>query len=116
MTIHHRNLQRLAIEMYEVKNNLCPLPVREIFNSNVHAYDLRNKKTWEQSNVRTVFYGTETVRYGGPKIWDILPSELKVSKSLEEFKSKVKLWKPVGCTCRICKIYISDLGFVDKIS
>ena len=30
-TIHHRNLQRLATEMYKVKNNLCPEFMNEIF-------------------------------------------------------------------------------------
>ena len=31
MTIHQRNLQKLAIEMYQIKNNLCPIPMKEIF-------------------------------------------------------------------------------------
>ena len=26
ITIHHRNIQKLAIEMYKIKNNLSPLP------------------------------------------------------------------------------------------
>ena len=30
-TIHERNLQRLATEMYKVKHNLSPKPVQEIF-------------------------------------------------------------------------------------
>ena len=113
MTIHHKNLQKLATLMYQVKNNLCPILVRDIFNSNIHSYNLRNKKFWEVSNVRTVTYGTETVRYRGPKIWDITPNDIKVSTSLAEFKSKFKPWKPIGCTCRLCRNYIADLGFID---
>ena len=31
-TIHEKNVQRLAILMYKVKNGLCPIPVQEIFN------------------------------------------------------------------------------------
>ena len=30
VTIHHRNLQRLAIEMFKVKNNLSPTPFQKI--------------------------------------------------------------------------------------
>ena len=30
-TIHERNLQKLAIEMYKVKNNLCPKPFQDLF-------------------------------------------------------------------------------------
>ena len=40
MTIHHRNLQKLAIEMYKIKNNLCPMPMKEIFRDCVNTYDL----------------------------------------------------------------------------
>ena len=31
ITIHHRNLQRLAIEMYKIYNHLSPLPMQELF-------------------------------------------------------------------------------------
>ena len=113
MTIHHKNLQKLATIMFQVKNNLCPIPVKNIFDSNIHSYDLRNKKSWEVNNVRTVTYGTETVSFRGPKIWDITPNDIKASATLAEFKSKIKLWKPVGCTCRLCKTYIADLGFIN---
>ena len=42
VTIHQGNLQKLAIEMFKIKNNLAPLPVKEIFNENLGKYDLRN--------------------------------------------------------------------------
>ena len=73
---------------------------------------LRTQRLWKVPNVRTVKYGTETMRYIGPKTWDILPKSIKLSKSLTEFKRKVKLWKPEECTCRLCKIYITNLGFL----
>ena len=31
MTAHHRNLQKLATEMYKINNNLSPVPMQEIF-------------------------------------------------------------------------------------
>ena len=31
-TIHERNLQKLEIEMYKVKNNLCPEPFQDLFS------------------------------------------------------------------------------------
>ena len=31
VTIHHKNLQKLATEMFKVKNKLSPTPVIEIF-------------------------------------------------------------------------------------
>ena len=113
ITIHHRNLQKLAIEMFKIKNNLSPPLMKKIFNENSNTYDLRDKRWWEPTNVRTVHNGTETVTYRGPKTWDMVPQDIKDSVSLAEFKSKIKLWEPNGCTCRLCKTFIPQLGFID---
>ena len=67
----------------------------------------------KQSRVRTVAYGTETIRYRGPKTWDMLPHIIKDSKTLSEFKAKIKLWQPKDCTCRLCKTFIPELGFIN---
>ena len=107
-TIHERNLQ---IEMYKVKNNLTPTLVQELFIQG-NLQNLQNEKDWEIPKVRTVNNGIETIRYRGPKTWDLVPNEIKTSKSLSEFKIKIKAWKPQGCTCRLCKLYICNLGFL----
>ena len=109
VTVHHKNLQRLATEMYKIKHHLSPLPMQELFTEKVHQHDLRNKRSWETFNVRTVKYGTETIRHMGPKTWDIVPPEIKESKSLLEFKQKSKRWIPNECTCRLC-----NLGFLEN--
>ena len=38
--IHDRNLQRLAVEMYKVKNNISPLPMQEPFSKQFQVYNL----------------------------------------------------------------------------
>ena len=113
VTIHHRNLQKLALEMYKVKNDLTPLPVREIFKEYPNQYHLRNKRCWEIPKTRTMLFGTETIRYRGLKTWEILPDDIKFSKNLKEFKRRVRKWKPEGCTCRLCQIFIPELGYLN---
>ena len=110
--IHHRNLQKLVTEMYKVKNNLSPSIMNHVFEEQHIPYGLRNDRTWASSNIRTVYNGTETISFRGPKTWQLLPDNIKESKSLYDFKKKVRKWKPEGCTCRLCKIFISDLGFL----
>ena len=75
-------------------------------------YYLRSESAFELSNIRTVHYGRDTVSYMGPKIWGKIPSDIKDSSSLAEFKRKIKCWKPEGCECRICKTFIHNLGFI----
>ena len=112
VAVHQRNLRKLAIEMFKVKHNLSPLPMQELFAEHANTYDLRNKRSWELPNTRTATCGTETIRYRGPKTWDLLPNDLKESESLEIFKRKIKNWKPLGCECRLCKTYVFNLGFI----
>ena len=72
MTIHHRNIQKLAIEMFKIKKNLSSPLMKKIFTENTNTYDLREKRCWESTNVRTVHYGTETISYRRPKTWDMV--------------------------------------------
>ena len=90
VTIHQRNLQKLATEMYKAKNNISPLPMQELFNTQDIPHNLRYKRYWEVPRTRTVCYGTETIRYRGPQTWELLPTDIKDAKSLSEFKNKNK--------------------------
>ena len=93
--------------MYKVKHDICPLPFRKLFDPSQ-----RGNTEWVLPKVRTVNNGLETIRYRGPKTWELVPKEIRESKSLAIFKHKIKDWKPVGCNCRLCKTYIKDLGYI----
>ena len=111
-TIHDRNLQKLAVEMYKVINKISPEPMQALFDRLDDSPNLRNNNDFEIPKVRTVNNGIETIRYRGPITWELVPPGIKQSKSLSEFKERIKKWKPEGCTCRLCKTYISNLGFL----
>ena len=113
VTVHQRNLQRLAIEMYKVKNKTAPLPFQEIFEDQKYSREIRGGRSWEVPKVRTVAYGTESIRYRGPATWELIPEEIKKSESLTEFKKKIKSWKATNCACRLCKTFVPNLGFID---
>ena len=49
----------------------------------------------------------------GPKIWYIIPKEIRDSENLEHFKNKIKKWIPDKCPCHICRNYIQNVGFID---
>ena len=111
-SIHDRNLQKLAIEMFKVKNNLTPNFMNSIFPISNNPYNLRNDTYFKTDNIRTTSYGSETLSFRGPKTWALIPQDIRNSTNLNEFKAKIKKWKPVGCMCRICKIYVPNLGFI----
>ena len=112
VSIHHRNLRKLATEMYKVKNNLAPAFMKELFKEQLAGYNLRKHDSWLPSNIRTTQWGLETIAYRGPKIWEILPANIKESNNFNNFKENIRNWKPQGCKCRLCKTYIHDVGYI----
>ena len=111
-TIHNKNIQLLATELFKVKNGLSPPFMNEIFVENAqHYYDLRKKNEFKRNNVKTVYNGTETLTFLGPRIWEIVPDYIKKSNSFEEFKLKINLWNPENCLGRLCKRFLPQVGF-----
>ena len=69
---------------------LSPEILREIFVSKTSSYSLRRNDTFEKRKVHSVYHGTESLSFLGPKIWDLVPGELKQSETLYSFKLKKK--------------------------
>jgi len=113
VTIHHRNIHSLAIELYKSKNNLSPDIIKEVFlNREYQGPNLRSQMDFYAPLVKTVYKGEDSLRYLGPLIWNIMPTELKYSTSLHIFKNEIKKWIPNNCPCRLCKNYVQGLGYV----
>ena len=112
ISIHNKNLQVIATELYKVHNGLAPDIMNDIFKIRETTYNLRKEAAFSTRRVKSVQYGLETISILGPKIWDMLPKNIKDSESVEIFKLKVKLWKPEKCPCRLCKVYLPNLGFI----
>ena len=112
VTIHHRNIRTLAIETFKVLHWLSPPLLNEVFVERNCNYNLRGNNFLNRRRVNSVRYGTESVSFLGPKIWDILPKDIKNSATLNAFKEKIKNWVPQECPCRICKTYVSQVGFI----
>ena len=112
VTIHHINLQTLAYEIFKVKNNMAPELLTEIFPQKESNYSLRNNTALQGRSIKTVMYGSETIPSLGPKIWDILPTELKRIVSPTLFENKIREWAPKNCPRRLCKTYVQNIGFL----
>ena len=90
VSIHTRNLQMLATEMIKVYRSMHPPIFSELFRRRDICYNLRSNSNFAVSNVTSVFHGSESISYLGPKIWDIVPSELKQLTCLNAFIKGLK--------------------------
>ena len=98
VTIHQRNLQILATEIFKVKNSLTPEIMTEVLEIKEPHYNLRSEAShFKRENVKSAHYGIQSMRHLGPKIWNMVPQNIRESSSLNQFKSLIKFWKPNTC-------------------
>ena len=112
VTVHQRNLQIFATEMYKMINGLSPDIMQDICETKSNYYNTRNTPTFSSRNIKTVRYGLKTISYMAPKIWDLVPKEMKQVTTVNEFKTKIKIWKLENCPCRLCRSDLSQIGFI----
>ena len=82
-TVHHRNIQSLAIELFKVKVNLSNTIMDDILQTRTLPYNLRSNTDFAR-----IF-------------------------NLNIFKNKIRKWEPKECLCNLCQSYVSNLGFVN---
>ena len=73
---------------------------------------IRSLVSYPLVNTLSVHYGLQSVRYIGPKIWELVPNNIKYCDSLSKFRKLIKSWRLESCPCRLCKTYIAHLGFI----
>ena len=69
---------------------MSPEIMNEVFKqwSNPH-YNLRHASQFSVNPIHSVYNGTESASYLGPKILEQIPSEIRNRKSLEDFKREI---------------------------
>ena len=113
MSIHHRNIRLLSIELYKVKHNLSNQVMSELSNLWNINYDFRSQTDLELGPIYTSAYGLRSLKYFVPKIWNIVPIDIRNSDSLSEFTIKIMSWKPVTCPCNLCHTFVGQVGYID---
>ena len=88
-----KKIRVLLLTMYLEKT--C---TKSIFNNNVYPSTTR--------------YGLQTLRSFGPKIWNMIPINLRSIESLVVFKREIKKWILKNCPCKLWKEFIPHLGYL----
>ena len=77
-TIHERNIQYLAIGANKVKNGLSPVIMSDVFQFVKNSvYELKSGNHLQRTNIQTVYFGSDSIKTLGAKIWDLISAELK---------------------------------------
>ena len=87
VSIHHRNLRTFAVELFKVFKGLSPVIFAEAFPVRQQGqYNMRNYSYFAMPRVKTVSHGLESLSYIGSKLWYNMPSHVKETDSINEFK------------------------------
>ena len=71
VSIHHRNLRTLAVELFKVFKGLSPVIFAETFPVRQQSqYNMRNYSYFAMPRAKTVNHGLESLTYLGSKLWD----------------------------------------------
>ena len=111
VSIHQTFVQTLATEIFKTKNDLNPSYIKNIFCPVSHNYNTRHQNL-SYPNLKTVSYGLETFGYRANQIRNSLADEIKSVDDLKTFKMLLSRDDLNLCTCKLCKDYIPNLGYV----
>ena len=103
--VHQKNLQLLINEIFKSKTGVSPELMNDIFHFVGKPYNLRSDYTLERKRDHTVYHGSESLSSLAHKLWNLLPTLIKNSASLKEFKTKINTWEFDRCPCKTCKKY-----------
>ena len=93
VTIHQRNLQTLAIEIFKVKNSLLPETMKDVFKLNDKSYSTTYNSDFQRRKYK-IFVEPEIGNQAS-------------------FRKKIKYWSTNQCPCRIYKKFVNTFGFVN---
>ena len=67
-TVHHRNIQLLAIELFKVKENLLNTIMSDILQPRTLTYNLRSQTDFPRIFVNTIRFGLISHHYYASKV------------------------------------------------
>ena len=75
--------------MFQIKHGHSPENVSDIFTQTIQHYNFRQNRDFKIRSVKSVYHGSESISYLGPKIWEIVPqrSKIPIPSTVSKYKS-----------------------------
>ena len=90
LSVHFNNVHALFIEMYKIVNDVSPKIISDVLKLRDSLwYNLRHTSQFSTDPIHSVYSGTESALYLGPKIWEQISAEIKNTESFDGFKREI---------------------------
>ena len=109
-----KTIRPLFANKINVKNKIALNEDSISTNNDSSSIKISYNKSFSQNRdiKRTNNFGVESISTLGAKIWALVPENLKQSTSINIFKRDIKRWNPSNCPCRLCRVYVQNVGFI----
>ena len=103
ITIHNKHLLILMTETYKSINRLNPEIMWNVFETVNIPYNLRNGLILKLPSSKTSTFGLYSLTFRAALLWNSIPDYIKNSSSISQFKTLLKNWNNLKCSCKICR-------------
>ena len=88
--------------------------MNEVFNFQENeSYSLGDSIHSASKIIHTAHFGSDATSSLRPKLWQLIPDKIKHASTLSAFKTNIKSWSINSYRCRLCKVFVKDLGFLE---
>ena len=104
-TMYVSKYRSWCIEVFKTLNDINPTFIKDIFKLRMTNRPTREKYKLNLEIPKSIQirFGTKSLRYLGPKVWNSLPYHIKSSDNLTIIKTLIINWNRTVCSCKICK-------------
>ena len=79
-------------------------------------YNLRSQIEFPRSSANTSQYGLNSLRVFSSKLWNMVPTDIKNSATLNIFKKKIRKWgEPKNSNWKLYLPCIQNIGYINVI-
>ena len=82
-------LPEIAVLMYKTKTTFSPKYIADLFQMTNTKYPLRNKE-FTMPRFNTTTHGKHSIRYISPKLWSLMPKNVRDLPALSVFKQRIR--------------------------
>ena len=101
ISIRQNHLQFLATEVFKSASKLNSQFMWCFFENHEIPYNFRWGSVVKLPRTNTTKYGIKSLNFRGAMLWNIIPKKIKLSKTLPEFKRRLK--KHLIPNCAACR-------------
>ena len=103
-TMYVSRMKSIDFEVFKSLHNCSPSYITDMFRISATPYDTRDGTKLIQPKVNTTRNGFKSFRYQGAKIWNELPTSIKNTEDVSEFKYRLNEWPGPVCKCVSCDV------------